>query len=287
MPSRAQRRLAHAGRALAPLQASAAAAAIAPPDPPASSAAELSPIPSIDVSSLFGEDLDAKLHTAREIAAACEDIGFFSIYNHGVPREVIAAAWEQTAAFFALPEATKLDGTTMTDDYPYGYLPLGGEKLAAGKQHELGSDDDSGEVDEPPGDLNESFSIGPPTEAWGAPQTKWPREPTAFKAAWTTYYQAMEVLSAGILRAFALALELPEGWFEDKIDEHRCALRTLNYPELAADDPLVAAPKPGQLRAGAHTDYGTLTLLLQGVGGEAHAVSVTCSEPLRWIGRRP
>ena len=34
-------------------------------------------------------------------------------------------------------------------------------------------------------------------------------------------------------------------------------------------------------------DYGTLTLLLQGVGGEAHAVSVTCSEPLRWIGRRP
>eukprot|EP01046_Picozoa_sp_COSAG06_P057506 COSAG06_NODE_11233_length_1541_cov_1.310680_2_plen_214_part_00 len=167
MPSRAQRRLAHAGRALAPLQASAAAAAIAPPDPPASSAAELSPIPSIDVSSLFGEDLDAKLHTAREIAAACEDIGFFSIYNHGVPREVIAAAWEQTAAFFALPEATKLDGTTMTDDYPYGYLPLGGEKLAAGKQHELGSDDDSGEVDEPPGDLNESFSIGPPDRGVG------------------------------------------------------------------------------------------------------------------------
>lgn len=229
-----------------------------------------SPIPSIDVSSLFSDDEDAKMRTAREIAAACEEIGFFSIYNHGVPHEVIAAAWEQTAAFFALPEETKLAGTSMTEEYPYGYLPLGGEKLAAGKQHELGSQIKDGDEEQPPGDLNESFSIGPPTTEWGAPPTKWPSSPAGFKDAWSTYYHAMEKLSAGLLRAFALALELPEGWFEDKINEHRCALRTLNYPELRPDDPALTAT--GQLRAGAHTDYGTLTLLLQGVGGEAHAV---------------
>ena len=144
-----------------------------------------SPIPSIDVSSLFSNDQDAKMRTAREIAAACEDIGFFSIYNHGVSEKVIEAAWEQTAAFFALPEETKLDGTAMTPEYPYGYLPLGGEKLAAGKQHELGAVTEGDDEEESPGDLNESFSIGPPTEEWGAPRTKWPREPSGFREAWS------------------------------------------------------------------------------------------------------
>jgi isopenicillin N synthase-like dioxygenase len=37
----------------------------------------------------------------------------------------------------------------------------------------------------------------------------------------------MEKLSAKLLSAFALALNLPENWFEDKIDRHRCALRAL------------------------------------------------------------
>lgn len=265
--TQAWRRLASHSRALvgcgAPVSVSAQAELAGVPGPS-------SPIPAIDVSSLFSDDQDAKMRTAREIAAACEDIGFFSIYNHGVSQEVIAAAWEQTAAFFALPEETKLDNTSMTEEYPYGYLSLGGEKLAAGKQHELGAGTEDEDEEQPPGDLNESFSIGPPTEEWGAPRTKWPSAPPGFKDAWSTYYHAMKKLSAGILRAFALALELPENWFEGKINEHRCALRTLNYPELQADDPVLTAK--GQLRAGAHTDYGTLTLLLQGVGGEAHAV---------------
>jgi isopenicillin N synthase-like dioxygenase len=84
----------------------------------------------------------------------------------------------------------------------------------------------------------------------------WPPSPPAFRPAVTAYYRATEKLGADLMRIFALALELPEDFFADKIDRHISALRIINYPEQPR------APLPGQLRAGAHSDYGTLTILL-------------------------
>ncbi len=66
----------------------------------------------------------------------------------------------------------------------------------------------------------------------------------------------MEDLAARIMRLFAVSLELPEAHFDTFIDAPISALRVLNYPEQTI------VPKPGQLRAGAHTDYGSLTILL-------------------------
>ena len=54
---------------------------------------------------------------------------------------------------------------------------------------------------------------------------------------------------------FALARDLPEAFFADKIDRHVSRLRVRNHPAPTAP------PKPGQLRAGAHCDYGSLTIL--------------------------
>lgn len=65
----------------------------------------------------------------------------------------------------------------------------------------------------------------------------------------------MEKLSATLLRISAVALSLPEDWFEDKTNRHWCALRSLNYPHQ--DKP----PAPGALRIAPHSDYGTLTIL--------------------------
>jgi isopenicillin N synthase-like dioxygenase len=81
---------------------------------------------------------------------------------------------------------------------------------------------------------------------------------------WLRYYREMERLSADLLRLFAMALQLDHEFFADKIHYHRSSLRALNYPEQPAD----AKPLPGQLRAGVHTDYGSITILLQdAVGG--------------------
>lgn len=72
----------------------------------------------------------------------------------------------------------------------------------------------------------------------------------------------MRDLGDRLMSLFARALGLPPGFFSGKIDQCPNALRAINYP-ARDDDPL-----PGQLRAGAHTDYGTLTILRQdAVGG--------------------
>ena len=55
---------------------------------------------------------------------------------------------------------------------------------------------------------------------------------------------------------FAYALDLPEDFFFDKLDRNMSALRVICYPEQTVP------PEPGQLRSGAHTDYGTLTILM-------------------------
>jgi isopenicillin N synthase-like dioxygenase len=65
----------------------------------------------------------------------------------------------------------------------------------------------------------------------------------------------MEQLAQALMRLFALGLDLDEYWFDDKIDKHMTNLTANWYP-----DQRVRA-KPGQLRAGAHTDYGSLTIL--------------------------
>jgi isopenicillin N synthase-like dioxygenase len=78
--------------------------------------------------------------------------------------------------------------------------------------------------------------------------------------AWTRYYAAMEDLAARLMRVFAVALNMPETYFDAFINHPVSALRALNYPEQRV------APSAGQLRAGAHTDYGSLTILLPQAG---------------------
>jgi isopenicillin N synthase-like dioxygenase len=65
----------------------------------------------------------------------------------------------------------------------------------------------------------------------------------------------MERLSADLMRVFALALDLEEDFFLSRSDRHVTNMRVNYYP--AQQRP----PEPGQLRAGAHSDYGAFTVL--------------------------
>jgi len=180
----------------------------------------------------------------------CKTKGFFIIINHGVSADVITNVWAASKAFFDLPLADKR-AVLMAPDYPYGYSGFGEEVLSLSK-----------DKTETAADLKETFQIclGPDTGNSDHPMNSkplWPPRPPELQPAWTAYYRALEKLSSNLLRMFALALKLPEDWFEDKIDRHVSALRALNYPHQ--DQP----PLPGQLRASAHTDYGSLTILKQ------------------------
>jgi isopenicillin N synthase-like dioxygenase len=75
------------------------------------------------------------------------------------------------------------------------------------------------------------------------------------RATFEEYFAAVSGLGERLRRLFAEALGLGEEGFEDAFRGHSSSLRVINYPELAAD------VEPGQLRAGAHTDYGCMTIL--------------------------
>jgi isopenicillin N synthase-like dioxygenase len=211
-------------------------------------------VPVIDLTPTGG--IDGRRALARDIARACETVGFLAITGHEVPAPIVERAWNAARQFFDLPDAIKRQAIMPRPGYPYGWSPVAGESLA----YSLG--------DKRPPDLKETFSIGPaditPAAdvdpdaiefAW-APNI-WPAEPPGFRDALLAYYRAVSDLAERLMRLFALGLGLPERHFAPTIDRAISALRLLNYPDQAAD------PVPGQLRAGAHSDYGSLTILLQ------------------------
>ena len=188
--------------------------------------------------------------------AICRTTGFLAVAGHGVHDAIVNAAWTKAEAFFALPPERKQSARAPYPGYPYGYLTPETELLARSRG-----------VEAPP-DIKERFNGGPARAPAGlldrealafcfAP-TIWPDAPDGFREAWSAYYAAMEDLAARIMRAFAVALTLPEDFFAPFLSAPVSALRALNYPALASP------PKPGQIRAGAHTDYGSLTILLRG-----------------------
>jgi len=220
-------------------------------------------VPIIDISALGSDDSAAKAAVAKEIGKACQDIGFFIVTNHGIPKAVIDTAWQKTLEFFDLPLEEKIK--LVTDDeakYPYGYSALGGEVLSRGKSTEsLGTDEEQAKSPAA-GDMKEIFQIGPKDERAGMPPRRMPTQPEGFEQAWEAYYEHANGLARRLLAAFALALGLPEGWFEDKSDRHISALRANNYPNQHG----MKVPA-GSIRCSAHTDYGTLTILKSGGPG--------------------
>lgn len=197
-----------------------------------------------------GEDRFSK---ARELDEICRSTGFLVLTGHGVAASVIAEVWQAAGAFFAQEPEAKAAVAAPYPGYPYGWIGPGREALARSKGQ-----------DTPP-DLKESFNGGPLTVPPGMtdPQalafcyqpTLWPDLP-GFRPAWQAYYRAMEDLAARIMTAFAAALTLPEDHFARFIGQPISALRALHYPATGA------GIAPGQARAGAHTDYGSLTILL-------------------------
>jgi len=219
---------------------------------------EAFPVVSLDKFETAGSG--AKKFLALEVDGICRTTGFLAIADHGVPQEVIDAAWSKAKEFFDQPVEVKQAAKAPYPGYPYGYLGPDSEALAASRG-----------VETPP-DLKESFNGGPLSVPPGMTdrealafcyaETIWPSAPAGFSEAWQAYYAAMEDLAARIMKLFAAALTLPENYFDPMIDHPVSALRALNYPAQTVP------PKPGQLRAGAHSDYGSLTILLPQEGSK-------------------
>jgi isopenicillin N synthase-like dioxygenase len=220
----------------------------------------MSDFPVFDLAAFEQADEQKKRQMGGEVDRICRASGFVAVTNHGIADETIMNVWAAARAFFDLPPEAKERVRAPYPGYPYGYLGPGAEALAKSKG-----------VQSPP-DLKESFNGGPLTVPAGLTDpealsfcyaaTLWPDAPAGFRPAWEAYYRAVTDLAARIMGVFAVALDLPQDYFQSFIGQPISALRALNYPELAAP------PPEGQLRAGAHTDYGSLTILLPQPGSK-------------------
>ena len=212
-------------------------------------------IPLIDLSPFYSGDQNAKLKVAMQVNEACLRIGFFSVTGHRVPQGLIENLREVSHAFFEQPDKVKYAYAHSKPDTPRGFRGLAGEAL--------------GRTIKPnaPPDLKEFFHFG--RETWpNDPYFKgregknyfipniWPSEPSSFRRVALDYYREMDRLVKDIVHIIALALGLPETWFDDKIDKHATAARLNYYPAQEH------RPPAGQLRSGEHTDYGMLTILM-------------------------
>ena len=194
---------------------------------------------------------------SKELDKICSEIGFLVLEGHGVSQKIISDQWTIVSEFFSSPLEIKREVKVPFLGYPYGWIGPDQEALAASKGEKT------------PPDLKESFNGGPLTipknikdpaayEFCYQP-TLWPKI-DEFKKTWETYYAAMEDLAKRIMAAFAEALGLESSYFDRFISNPISALRALHYPTTT--DAIIEKRQ----RAGAHTDYGSLTILLPQVG---------------------
>jgi isopenicillin N synthase-like dioxygenase len=209
-------------------------------------------VPVIDISAWRTGGAAARSRIAAELDDACRRIGFVQIVGHDVPADVRQHLRDATDEFFELPLEEKLRSRPPAPEINRGYAPMGSESLS----YSLG-------VDSPP-DLFEAFNVGvgaPPTPADDPvvfAANIWPERPVGMRATVEEYFAAAKGLAELLTDIAAVALDVPPAYFADRTDRSVDVLRVNHYRRRAGDAP----PSSGQMRMGAHTDYGILTVLL-------------------------
>ncbi|HYG29188.1 MAG TPA: 2-oxoglutarate and iron-dependent oxygenase domain-containing protein [Allosphingosinicella sp.] len=200
------------------------------------------PRPAVASVSLTASDTDPE-GFAKELGESFERFGFAIIADHGIPADLIHRAEEKAKAFFALPEEVKRRYHVAGGGGARGYTPFGIETAKGATAY----------------DLKEFWHVGrelPPGHKYSdsmAPNV-WPDEVQSFRDTFLELFAAFDKAGLRILQAIARHLGLDPDYFEDTVKDGNSVLRLLHYPPIPGDGPNV--------RAGAHEDINTITLLL-------------------------
>ena len=195
-------------------------------------------LPIIDLSPLFGDDRAARQDMARDIRDACVRSGFFYVVVHRVQADLMSGIMDAGRALFALGADAK-QAIASPPPFGRGYAMMGGRALRGG----------------PYKAVKEEFYAGRDYPVDETGPNLWPAALTEFRVTVERYIEAMHELAERLMVGVALSLDLPEYHFAAFCDQPLALLRLVRYPEEGAE-------------AGAHTDFGALTLLLQdGAGG--------------------
>ena len=198
---------------------------------------------------------------AQKLGRSFEEYGFAIIADHGIPDELIHRAEEKSRAFFAMPDEVKRRYQNAGQGGARGYTPFGIETAKGAKAH----------------DLKEFWHVGrdlPEGHPFQdhMPPNVWPDEVPSFKDTFQQLFATFDRTGLKILRAIACYLKIDEDYFIDTVRDGNSVMRLLHYPPIQGE--------PGShVRAGAHEDINTITLLL---GAEEAGLELQTKDG-RWI----
>ena len=178
------------------------------------------------------------------IDAAFARFGFLQMANIGLSRNELEQVFAASKEFFYGPADVKRRCGYRSAAENFGYQGLLEENL----------DPDA------PADLKETFTMRNIVNSPPSPD-RWPSD--EFRMVMSAFYRRVLECAHAVQREMARALDLPAEYFTRCHSGQNVTLRLLFYPAIQAP-----APVERQMGAGAHTDYGFMTLLFQhGVGG--------------------
>ena len=180
---------------------------------------------------------------ADDIGKSFTDWGFAVITDHGIPDDLLEAAWAKSREFFALPEEVKRKYLIPGGKGARGYTAFGTERAKGAKLSDLKEF----------WHVGRTLPAGDPLEAVMPPNI-WPEEISDFEETYRALYDAFEVAGRRTLKAIAIHLGLERDWFEPTVDNGDSVMRLLHYPPVENAE--------GRIRAEAHGDINTITLLL-------------------------
>lgn len=195
-----------------------------------------------------------------KLGRSFEEYGFAVIADHGIPPELIARAEEKAKAFFALPEEVKRK-YALGQGGARGYTPFGIETAKGHKAH----------------DLKEFWHVGrelPDGHRFREVMADnvWPEEVPGFRETFLELYDTFDRTGLKVLSAIARYLGLDENYFVGTVRDGNSVMRLLHYPPQPE-------PTGEHIRAGAHEDINTITLLL---GAEEAGLELLTRDG-RWI----
>ena len=198
---------------------------------------------------------------AEELGQSFVDYGFAIVRDHGIPQELIERAEQLSKQFFALPEEVKRKYLIPGSGGARGYTAFGVETAKGAQAF----------------DLKEFWHVGRELPAGHKfrdvmAENVWPEEIAEFRETFLKLYDAFDEAGLKVLRAIARFLNVDEEYFTDTVRDGNSVMRLLHYP--AQDE-----PTGNHIRAGAHEDINTITLLL---GAEEAGLELKTKDG-RWI----
>ena len=182
---------------------------------------------------------------ADDLGRSFAEFGFGIVRDHGIPAELIARAEALSKQFFGLPDEVKRSYKIEGGGGARGYTPFGTEKAKDAKVHDLKEF----------WHVGRDLPAGHPLAEYMAPNV-WPSQVPDFEQTFTELYAAFDKAGQKILRAIAMHLGLAEDFFVNTVEDGNSVMRLLHYP------PLESTEAEGAIRAAAHGDINTITLLL-------------------------